>query len=60
MIKVLLGLICNNEERVYLEEMSHLENWCEENSLCEDWEEAEEELPKKELQIIVCFTMGLP
>lgn len=37
MIKFLLGLICNNEERVYLEEMSHLENWCEENSLCEDF-----------------------
>ena len=36
--KVLLGLISNNQERVYPEEVSHLGNWCEENSLSKDFE----------------------
>ncbi|KAK1792063.1 hypothetical protein P4O66_001841 [Electrophorus voltai] len=30
---VLMGLFLDNDERVYLEETKHLENWCQENNL---------------------------
>ncbi|KAI4905570.1 hypothetical protein NFI96_009239, partial [Prochilodus magdalenae] len=30
---VVLGLISNNDERAYLEEMKHLEVWCQDNNL---------------------------
>ncbi|KAK1788819.1 hypothetical protein P4O66_002629 [Electrophorus voltai] len=30
---VVMGLISNNDERAYLEEIKHLENWCQENNL---------------------------
>ncbi|KAK1803914.1 hypothetical protein P4O66_003854 [Electrophorus voltai] len=30
---VVMGLILDNDERVYLEEIKHLENWCQENNL---------------------------
>ncbi|KAK1797475.1 hypothetical protein P4O66_008336 [Electrophorus voltai] len=28
-----MGLISDNDERAYLEEIKHLENWCQENNL---------------------------
>ncbi|KAK1803842.1 hypothetical protein P4O66_003747 [Electrophorus voltai] len=30
---VVVGLISDNDERAYLEEIKHLENWCQENNL---------------------------
>ncbi|KAK1785728.1 hypothetical protein P4O66_019078, partial [Electrophorus voltai] len=30
---VVMGLILDNDERAYLEEIKHLENWCQENNL---------------------------
>ncbi|KAK1804001.1 hypothetical protein P4O66_003762 [Electrophorus voltai] len=30
---VFMGLISDNEDRAYLEEIKHLENWCQENNL---------------------------
>ncbi|KAK1792853.1 hypothetical protein P4O66_012763 [Electrophorus voltai] len=30
---VIMGLISDNDERAYLEEIKHLENWCQENNL---------------------------
>ncbi|KAK1804879.1 hypothetical protein P4O66_019137, partial [Electrophorus voltai] len=30
---VVMGLISDNDERAYLEEIKHLENWCQENNL---------------------------
>ncbi|KAK1793608.1 hypothetical protein P4O66_011991 [Electrophorus voltai] len=30
---VVMGLISGNDERAYLEEIKHLENWCQENNL---------------------------
>ncbi|KAK1800218.1 hypothetical protein P4O66_000265 [Electrophorus voltai] len=30
---IVMGLILNNEEKAYLEEIKHLENWCQENNL---------------------------
>uniref|UniRef100_A0A4W4EES8 Reverse transcriptase domain-containing protein n=1 Tax=Electrophorus electricus TaxID=8005 RepID=A0A4W4EES8_ELEEL len=30
---VIVGLISDNDERAYLEEIKHLENWCQENNL---------------------------
>ncbi|KAK1790955.1 hypothetical protein P4O66_014791 [Electrophorus voltai] len=30
---VVIGLILDNDERAYLEEIKHLENWCQENNL---------------------------
>ncbi|KAK1796070.1 hypothetical protein P4O66_008861, partial [Electrophorus voltai] len=30
---VIMGLISDNNERAYLEEIKHLENWCQENNL---------------------------
>ncbi|KAK1804731.1 hypothetical protein P4O66_003584 [Electrophorus voltai] len=30
---VVVGLISDNDERTYLEEIKHLENWCQENNL---------------------------
>ncbi|KAK1795620.1 hypothetical protein P4O66_001117 [Electrophorus voltai] len=30
---ILMGLISDNDERAYLEEIKHLENWCQENNL---------------------------
>ncbi|KAK1803187.1 hypothetical protein P4O66_021707 [Electrophorus voltai] len=30
---VVMGLIWDNDERAYLEEIKHLENWCQENNL---------------------------
>ncbi|KAK1796449.1 hypothetical protein P4O66_009500 [Electrophorus voltai] len=30
---VVVGLISDNNERAYLEEIKHLENWCQENNL---------------------------
>ncbi|KAK1789943.1 hypothetical protein P4O66_002213 [Electrophorus voltai] len=30
---VVMGLISDNDERAYLEEIKHLENWCQENTL---------------------------
>ncbi|KAK1795847.1 hypothetical protein P4O66_009869, partial [Electrophorus voltai] len=30
---VVMGLISDNDERAYLEEITHLENWCQENNL---------------------------
>ncbi|KAK1795727.1 hypothetical protein P4O66_001210 [Electrophorus voltai] len=30
---VIVGLISDNDERAYLEEIKHLENWCQENKL---------------------------
>ncbi|KAK1794349.1 hypothetical protein P4O66_011235, partial [Electrophorus voltai] len=33
MLPVVMGLISDNDERAYLEEIKHLENWCQENNL---------------------------
>ncbi|KAK1803911.1 hypothetical protein P4O66_003852 [Electrophorus voltai] len=30
---IVMGLISDNDERAYLEEIKHLENWCQENNL---------------------------
>ncbi len=32
---VVVGQISDNKERAYLEEVTHLENSCQENNLCE-------------------------
>ncbi|KAK1801512.1 hypothetical protein P4O66_004574 [Electrophorus voltai] len=31
--RIVVGLISDNDERAYLEEIKHLENWCQENNL---------------------------
>ncbi|KAK1784818.1 hypothetical protein P4O66_003488 [Electrophorus voltai] len=33
---VVMGLILDNDERAYLEEIKHLENWCQENNLLQN------------------------
>ncbi|KAK1803206.1 hypothetical protein P4O66_021721, partial [Electrophorus voltai] len=44
---VVMGLISDNDERAYLEEMKHLENWCQENNLCQQDKGADRGLPQE-------------
>ncbi|KAK1804455.1 hypothetical protein P4O66_020463 [Electrophorus voltai] len=50
---VVMGLISDNDERTYLEEIKHLENWCQENNLLLNdlsWSRHTDSLAKKARQ----------